>query len=57
MRRQRIRRLQLDGANDTCMMAERMAASGLIACGAVLADDHLRFGDSPRRTRRRPNDA
>ncbi|MFN5220673.1 MAG: helix-turn-helix domain-containing protein [Cyanobacteriota bacterium] len=53
MRLQRLRSLLLDRERDPCSVAELMAASGLIASGVTSADYRLRFGESPRQTRRR----
>lgn len=57
MRLQRLRRLLLDREHDPSSVAELMAASGLIASGVTSADYRLRFGESPRQTRRRRPDA
>jgi AraC-like DNA-binding protein len=56
MRLQRLRSLLLDRERDSSNVAELMAASGLIASGVTSADYRLRFGESPRQTRRLPND-
>lgn len=56
MRLQRLRGLLLDRQRNSCSVAELMTASGLIASGVTSADYRLRFGESPRQTRRLPND-
>jgi len=53
MRLQRLRSLLLDRQRDSCSVAELMTASGLIASGVTSGDYRLRFGESPRQTRRR----
>jgi len=53
MRLDRLRSLLLDPDRATSSVAELMAASGLIASGVTSADYRLRFGESPRQTRRR----
>ncbi len=53
MRLQRLRSLLRDREHNSCSVAELMAASGLIASGVTSADYRLRFGESPRQTRRR----
>jgi AraC-like DNA-binding protein len=55
MRLHRLRSLLLDRERDGSSVAELMAASGLIASGVTSADYRLRFGESPRQTRHRPN--
>jgi len=55
-RLQRLRGLLLDRERDSCSVADLMTASGLIASGVTSADYRLRFGESPRQTRRRSND-
>jgi AraC-like DNA-binding protein len=56
MRLQRLRGLLLDRERDSCSVAALMAASGLIASGVTAADYRLRFGESPRQTRRHSQD-
>jgi len=56
MRLHRLRGLLQDREHDHCSVAELMATSGLIASGVASADYRLRFGESPRQTRRRLND-
>jgi len=50
-----LRSLLQDREHNPCSVAELMAASGLIASGVTSADYRLRFGESPRQTRRRFN--
>jgi len=56
MRLQRLRGLLLDRERDSWSVADLMTASGLIASGVTSADYRLRFGESPRQTRRHSND-
>ena len=53
MRLDRLRSLLLDHDRAISSVAELMEASGLIASGVTSADYRLRFGESPRQTRRR----
>jgi len=51
MRLHRLRNLLQDPEQHTRSVAELMAASGLLVCGATAGDYRRRFGESPRQTR------
>ncbi|PSB36789.1 helix-turn-helix domain-containing protein [Aphanothece minutissima] len=53
LRLSRLRQLLLESGQDHRSIAELMQAAGLLACGATAADYRIRWGESPRCTRRR----